>query len=229
MPEDALVVEQIRWQGVNECDFPATPISYQFQPARFYLLKSEQPEPKDKLLRLLGLLEEPRSGEILLEGRRVTGLDPEELAEIRNRKFGFLFSSPFLLPAFTVLENVAMPLFKIAQVDAREAKSTTELVLTLVGIMHIVDTLARRLSLLDQHLTALARAVVHYPRLLIAHDLGMNLTPEEASILVQAVGRIPGRLGTTVIATAIPEVDFGGWDVVLEIDATGMKESKQEP
>jgi ABC-type lipoprotein export system ATPase subunit len=229
MPEDALVLEQIRWQGVNECDFPATPVSYQFQPARFYLLKSVQPDPKHKLLRLLGLLEEPSSGEIVLEGRRITGLDPEELAEIRNRKFGFLFSSPFLLPAFTVLENVAMPLFKIAQVDAREAKSTTELVLSLVGIMPIVDTLARRLSLLDQHLTALARAVVHHPRLLIAQDLGMNLTPEEASVLVQATARIPGRLGTTVIATAVPEVDFAGWDIVLEIDATGMKEWQQEP
>ncbi|MBV8814246.1 MAG: ATP-binding cassette domain-containing protein [Verrucomicrobia bacterium] len=228
MPEDVIVVEQIRWQGVNECDFPVTPINYHFQPARFYLLTSEQPEPKDKLLRLVGLLEEPKSGEVLLEGRQVTGLDPEELAEIRNRKFGFLFSSPFLLPAFTVLENVAMPLFKIAQVDARQAKTTTELVLSLVGIMPLVDMPARQLSLLDQHLTALARAVVHYPRLLIVQDLGMNLTPDEASILVQATARIPGRLGTTVIATAAPEFDFAGWDVALEIDANGIKESQPE-
>jgi len=228
MSENLLVVNQIRWRDANQFDFPSEPISYQFQPARSYLLKSEQPEAKDKLLRLLGLLEEPSSGEILLEGRRVTGLNPEELGEIRNRKFGFLFSSPFLLPAFTVLENVAMPLFKVARVDAREAKNITELVLGLIGILPIVDMQARRLSVLDQHLTALARAVVLHPQLLIVQSLGLNLTGEEALLMIHAMSRIPVRLGATVIATLAPAVDFVARDVVLEIDARGMRESRQE-
>ncbi len=63
-----------------------------------------------------------------------------ERSEIAS--LGFLFASPFLLPSFSVLENVAMPLFKVAQVDAREAKSITETILDLVGIAEIVEVMA---------------------------------------------------------------------------------------
>jgi ABC-type lipoprotein export system ATPase subunit len=227
--EEILVANQISWRGPSESGPCTNAMSHRFQRSSFYILESADAQAKHALLRVFGLLDEPASGEILLEGRRVTGLDSEELGELRNRKFGFLFASPFLLPSFTVLENVAMPLFKVAQVDAREAKSITEAILDLIGITELVEVPAARLSPLQQHLTALARAVVHHPRLLIIEQLGLNLSSEAGLHLLRVARQIPGRLGTTVIATLSAEIDFVSGDVVLEISTAGIRELRKEP
>ena len=223
------MANQISWRSPSDSGAQIQPISHRFQRSAFYVLVSDDAQAKRCWLRLFGLLDEPVCGEILLEGRRVTGLDSEELGEIRNRKLGFLFAAPFLLPSFTVLENVAMPLFKVAQVDAREAKSITEMILDLVGISELVELAAARLSPLQQHLTALARAVVHAPRLLIIEELGVGLDAEAALRVFDVARRIPERLGTTVIATLSAGIDFASGDVVLEISAAGIREIRKEP
>jgi putative ABC transport system ATP-binding protein len=228
-PEDILVANQISWRGPGDSEAQPRLVSHRFQRSSFYILESGDEQAKHCCLRLFGLLDEPASGEILLEGRRVTGLDFEELGEIRNRKLGFLFAAPFLLPSFTVLENVAMPLFKVAQVDAREAKSITETILDLVGISELVEITASSLSPLQQHLTALARAIVHDPRLLIIEELGLGLDAEAALRVFDVARRIPERLGTTVIATLSAGIDFAAGDVVLEIGAAGIREIRKEP
>ena len=223
------MAKQISWRSPSDSGDQVHPISHRFQQSSFYILESDNARAKHYWLRLFGLLDEPACGEILLEGRRVTGLDSEELGEIRNRKLGFLFAAPFLLPSFTVLENVAMPLFKVAQVDAREAKSITEMILDLVGISELVELPASRLSPLQQHLTALARAIVHHPRLLIIEELGLGLEAEAALRVFDVAHRIPERLGSTVIATLSAGVDFASGDVVLEIGAAGIREIRKEP
>ena len=223
------MANQISWRSPSDSGAQIRPISHRFQRSSFYVIESDDAQAKRCWLRLFGLLDEPVCGEILLEGRRVTGLDSEELGEIRNRKLGFLFAAPFLLPSFTVLENVAMPLFKVAQVDAREAKSITEMILDLVGISELVELAAARLSPLQQHLTALARAIVHSPRLLIIEELGVGLDAEAALRVFDVARRIPERLGTTVIATLSAGIDFASGDVVLEISAAGIREVRKEP
>ena len=114
--------------------------TYDFRPGSFYHLSGPEFGGKRLLLQILGLLLPPESGEIVVDGARVTDLDIDDLGEIRNRKYGYLFSSPFLLPAFTVLENVAMPLFKVAQVDTSEAKVITEEILEIVGVSRIATS-----------------------------------------------------------------------------------------
>src|SRR3954453_6998934 len=117
---------------LNESDIGFLEFTYRFQAARFYKLTGPKKGGKHLALQLLGLRLEPERGELRLEGQKVTGLDSDILSRIRNQKFGFLFAAPFLLPSFSILENVAMPLFKIAQVDANEAKRITEEILNLV-------------------------------------------------------------------------------------------------
>ncbi len=120
--------------------------TYQFRPGSFYHLSGPEFGGKRLLLQILGLLLPPDSGEIIVDGSLVTDLDIDDLGEVRNRKYGFLFSSPFLLPAFTVLENVAMPLFKITQVEASEAKVITEEILEIVGVSRIATTAVERVG-----------------------------------------------------------------------------------
>jgi ABC-type ATPase involved in cell division len=224
MPDELLAALAITRRS-EEADACALEFTYRFQTSRLYKLIGPEKGGKHLALQLLGLRLEPESGELRLEGQRVTGLETEVLSEIRNQKFGFLFGAPFLLPSFNVLENVAMPLFKIAQVEAREAKRITEEILDLVGITPIVDTKPAELLPLEQALAALARAIVHHPRLLIIEELGQNLDPASADYLQRTIRRIPEHLGTAVIATCASHVPVQLGDVVLEFDQGRLKQS----
>jgi ABC-type lipoprotein export system ATPase subunit len=215
-------------QRSDEADTGTLQFTYRFQAGRFYKLAGPEKGGKHLALQILGLRLEPEGGELRLEGQRVTGLDTEVLSEIRNQKFGFLFSAPFLLPSFNVLENVAMPLFKIAQVETREAKRITEEILDLIGIMPIVEFKPTNLAPLEQTLAALARAVVHHPRLLIVEELGQNLDADSADFLQRTIRRIPEHLGIAVIATCALQVQNQAGDVVLEFDHGKLKESVRQ-
>jgi lipoprotein-releasing system ATP-binding protein len=198
--------------------------TYEFQSGSFYHLAGPEFGGKRLLLQILGLLLPPDSGEIIVDGSRVTDLDIDDLGEIRNRKYGFLFSSPFLLPEFTVLENVAMPLFKITQVETSEAKMITEEILEIVGISHIATTPVAHLDSLDGMLAALARALVHHPRVLIAELVGNQMEADEAESLLTTL-RVSGqRLGLVVIATLAPHISWKQADVRLEIGPDGVAE-----
>lgn len=198
--------------------------SYNFHAATFYALSGSEFGGKSLLLQLLGLLAKPTSGQVLMEGQPVARLDPEELSEIRNREFGFLFSAPFLLPAFNVLENVAMPLFKITRVNAREAKATTETVLDLVGISEIAETAVSKLGPAEEHLAALARAVVHHPKILIGENIGAMLEERAGEHLLSKMRQICQRLGITVIATIAPDLRWERADIVLEVEYPRIEE-----
>ena len=136
MAIDPLMVSNLSGERANEGASVEVVrnFTYQFRPGSFYELSGSEHHGKRLMLHLLGLLSPPKSGDIYVEGARVNDLDHDELSDIRNRKYGFLFSAPFLLPAFTVLENVAMPLFKIAEVEALEAKVITEEILEMMGV-----------------------------------------------------------------------------------------------
>jgi ABC-type lipoprotein export system ATPase subunit len=198
--------------------------TYQFRPGSFYHLSGPEFGGKRLLLQILGLLVPPDSGEIIVDGSLVTSLDIDDLGEVRNRKYGFLFSSPFLLPAFTVLENVAMPLFKITQVEASEAKVITEEILEIVGVSQIATTAVERLDALEEMLAALARALVHHPRVLIAELVGNNMREDEAESLLSTLRSSGQRLGLAVIATLAPHLSWGKADVRLEIGPQGVEE-----
>jgi ABC-type lipoprotein export system ATPase subunit len=198
--------------------------SYHFRAGSFYHLSGNEFGGKRLLLQILGLLLPPDSGEIIVDGTSVKDLDIDELGETRNRKYGFLFSSPFLLPTFTVLENVAMPLFKIAQVGASEAKVITEEILEIVGVSRIAATTVEQLEGLDEMLAALARALVHHPRILIAEHVGNNMTEVEAEMLLSALRTSGQRLGLAVVATLAPHISWGNADVRLEIGPQGVEE-----
>src|SRR5688500_7758933 len=90
------------------------------------LLAGEVGCGKNLLLRLLGLLEAPDSGEVWFEGNPTARMTDDARASLRTRKCGYVFASPFLLSAFTVLENIAMPIFKVCQLNPEEARDRTE-------------------------------------------------------------------------------------------------------
>lgn len=123
---------------------------------------------KGLLLNVIGMLEKADSGRLVLLDHDAGAFSDEDAATFRNEACGFLFGHPYLLPSFTVAENVAMPLFRICGGEAREARERTRQVLECAGISHLETARAGNLDPSFRWRAAFARALVHEPRVLIA-------------------------------------------------------------
>ncbi len=154
------------------------------------------------LLRLLGLLDAPEKGGVFLRGEEVSTLAEDFRAELRTRHFGFLFAQPFLLPSFSVAENVAMPLFKLSDAGPDEAQRRTEGILMFAGMGNFAESAVDGLTIAQQHRVSLARALVNQPEILIIEDLDAEMSGEELAGFLEVIRRAATEFGTTAIFTA---------------------------
>src|SRR5260370_8581527 len=134
MAIDPLMVRNLSGERANEGG-PVEVVrdfTYQFRPGAFYELSGSEFHGKSLMLHLLGLLSPPKSGDIFVDGSRVNDLDVDSLSYVRTRKYGFLFSAPFFLPTFTLLENFPLPLFKTAVVESLKQNAITHQLFTIL-------------------------------------------------------------------------------------------------
>ncbi len=137
---------------------------------------------KSTLLHILGALDRPGGGEVLLGGRTVGDLDDESLAELRNRHVGFVFQFHHLLREFTALENVMMPAL-VAGTELAEARDRARELLDAVGVRGREEHKPRQLSGGEQQRVAVARALVNRPLVLLADEPSGNLDNETSARL----------------------------------------------
>jgi len=137
---------------------------------------------KSTLLHLLGALDRPTSGQVLVGGRNVADLDDEAVAEIRNRHIGFVFQFHHLLREFTALENVMMPAL-IAGTGRADAKDRARELLAAVGLEGRTGHKPRQLSGGEQQRVAVARALVNRPLVLLADEPSGNLDTQTSERL----------------------------------------------
>lgn len=161
---------------------------------------------KSTLLHLLGALDTPTEGEVLVGGRSVGGLDDESLADVRSQSIGFVFQFHHLLREFTALENVMMPAL-IAGTPFQEASRTAESLLADVGLSERTTHKPRQLSGGEQQRVAVARALVNEPLVLLADEPSGNLDTETSGQLHDLLFELRDRHRLSiVVVTHNPEL-----------------------
>ena len=145
---------------------------------------------KSTLLHLLGALDTPSAGEIYFETRPLSKLSDNELADYRNRKVGYIWQNHHLLPGFTALENVMMPLL-IGETAREQAETIGRKWLDSVGLAQRAWHQAGELSGGEQQRVALARALVTEPRLLIADEPTGNLDQKTGESIIELLLGLP--------------------------------------
>jgi lipoprotein-releasing system ATP-binding protein len=153
---------------------------------------------KSTLLHLLGALDHPTSGDVWLDGSRYADLGPAGLAELRNRKVGFVFQFHHLLREFSALENVMMPLM-IGGMALRQARSRAEELLSQVGLAGRMTHRPSELSGGEQQRCAVARALVHDPGVVLADEPSGNLDHANSERLHELFFRLAREYETAVV------------------------------
>ena len=153
---------------------------------------------KSTLLHLLGALDSPTGGDVLVGGRPVAGLTDEELADVRNHHVGFVFQFHHLLREFTALENVMMPAL-IAGMSSREASERASSLLLSVGVDHRESHKPNQLSGGEQQRVAVARALVNEPLVLLLDEPSGNLDTETSERLHDLLCRLRERQALSMV------------------------------
>jgi lipoprotein-releasing system ATP-binding protein len=162
---------------------------------------------KSSLLYLLGLLDAPTSGRVWLEGEDTSALDDDALAGLRLAKLGFVFQFHFLLPEFSVRDNVMIPMRRLGRLDERAARDRAAMLLDGLGLGDKADKKPGQLSGGERQRVAIARALANDPRLILADEPTGNLDRANGRHVFEIFRKLAGEQGrAVVVVTHDPEL-----------------------
>jgi lipoprotein-releasing system ATP-binding protein len=172
---------------------------------------------KSTLLQLLGALDAPTAGIVTLAGESYAAQTPERLADIRNRKLGFVFQFHHLLREFSALENVMMPL-RIAGVASGPARSKAEELLAVVGLAGRMTHRPAQLSGGEQQRVAVARALAADPLVLLADEPSGNLDYHNSELLHELFASLARQFETALVVVTHNRSLAGRADRILAME-----------
>ncbi len=162
---------------------------------------------KTTALNLIGCLDKPSQGEVMVAGQAVSGMNRKQGADFRGKKLGFVFQDFNLLPVLTVFENIEYPLLMIRNMPKNLRRPSVEKVLAAVSMENQADKYPAQLSGGQKQRTAIARALVGNPLLVLADEPTANLDGATAKTVVELMKQMRDEFGTTfVFSTHDPRI-----------------------
>lgn len=154
---------------------------------------------KSTLLNIVGTLDQPTEGEVYINGKRTDQMNKEELAVLRNETMGFIFQFHYLLPEFTAYENVLMPYKILHGKVTKEAEQRAHELMDLVGLEKVKNNLATNMSGGQQQRTAIARALMNNPKIILADEPTGNLDSDTTETIYNLLRDINEKMHTTFV------------------------------
>jgi len=184
---------------------------------------------KTTLLNIMGTLDFSTSGDVVIDGKLVNNMTKNQLARLRNETIGFVFQFHHLLPEFTALENVLMPHLINRWRPSHEVIRRADELFDMLEIADIKHNLATRMSGGQQQRTAIARALINNPKIILTDEPTGNLDSETTNKICQGFREINRKYGTTFIVVTHDHHVAKHTDRIVEIrDGTIMSDTKSD-
>ncbi|MCM0647190.1 ABC transporter ATP-binding protein [Clostridium swellfunianum] len=174
-------------------------VNLSFEEGTFNSIIGASGSGKSTLLNIMGTLDKPTDGEIFIAGKRTDTMKKNQLADLRNQTIGFIFQFHYLLPEFTALENVLMPNRIYSPRPSKETIDRANELLDLVGLAKVKNNLATNMSGGQQQRTAIARALMNNPKIILADEPTGNLDSESTENIYNLMRDINKRFNTTFV------------------------------
>jgi len=190
-------------------------VSFSVKKGEFVLVIGSSGSGKSTLLNMIGLLDHPTQGKVMIDGFDTSNLTDNEVSEFRNEKLGFVFQFANLLADLTVLENVLLP--SQIQFDSSNILDKAKMVLEQVGLGDQLYKRANKISGGQAQRAAIARGLVNNPTIVLADEPTGNLDSVTAQNVVQLMKKMAKELNQTFIVVTHERAQFGSVDRVITV------------
>jgi len=190
-------------------------VSFSVKKGEFVLIVGSSGSGKSTLLNMIGLLDHPTQGKVMIDGFDTSNLTDNEVSEFRNKKLGFVFQFANLLSDLTVLENVLLP--SQIQFDSSNILDKAKMVLEQVGLGDQLYKRANKISGGQAQRAAIARGLVNNPTIVLADEPTGNLDSVTAENVVQLMKKMAKELNQTFIVVTHERAQFGSVDRVITV------------
>ena len=188
-----------------------------FERGSFNSIIGQSGSGKSTLLNILGTLDRPTDGDIIINGKNTKDLKANALSQLRNENLGFIFQFHYLLPEFTALENILMPVRILGKKIDKDVLARAEELIELVGLTKVKNNLATQMSGGQQQRTAIARALMNQASIILADEPTGNLDSDTTEQIYDLMRMINKKYQTTFIIITHDQSVAEKTDRIIEI------------
>jgi len=174
-------------------------VNLQFKKKSFNSIIGQSGSGKSTLLNIVGTLDKPSNGEVIINGVNTRDMNKNQLADLRSKTIGFIFQFHYLLPEFTAIENVLMPVRVSGKKVTKEVLDRANELMDFVGLQEVKNNLATNMSGGQQQRVAIARALMNNPEVILADEPTGNLDSDTTEIVYDLLREINKTYNTTFI------------------------------
>lgn len=183
---------------------------------------------KSTLLNIMGTLDKPTQGDVIINGENIRGLSKDKLATLRNKEIGFVFQFHHLLPEFTAIENVMMPALIEGKLSSKDAEKRAEFLLEKVGLLGIKNNKVLNMSGGQQQRVSIARSLMNSPSIILADEPTGNLDSDTTMETYHLLRSINEEFGTTFIIITHDDRVANLADRIIQIDSGNIVKDEEQ-